>query len=162
MTYDPQTYSSYELSWQLHSKAGNQSFQAGMYADAQQAYRKAISLAELMLMTAKQERRHPEAIHAYVIACHNLADNLLKSDDVPAAETTMQQALDQVIDLMCSTQYSQCLRFEAAKALKMVSLKAYEFYQQLEQSDKAQAVVQKATEQAQQFFSQLQPKPLSA
>ncbi|QUY42858.1 tetratricopeptide repeat protein [Acaryochloris marina] len=161
MTYDPQIYSSYELGWQLHSKAGNQSFQAGRYAEARQAYRKAISLAELMLMTAKKERHHPEAIHAYVISCHNLADNSLKSDEVQAAETTMQQALAQVIDLMYSTQYSQCLRFEAAKALEMVSLKAYELYQNLGQSDKAQAVFELAAEQAQTFFSQMQPHSLS-
>ncbi|WP_299487464.1 hypothetical protein [Acaryochloris sp. IP29b_bin.137] len=160
MVYDPQTYSSYEMGWQLHSKAGNQRFQAGLYTDALQAYRKAISLAELMLMTAKQERHHPEAVHAYVIACHNLADNLLKLEDIPAAETTMQQALEQVIDLMVASQYSRCLRLEAAKALKMVSLKAYAFYQHLGQPAKAHAVFQQAADQAQQFFGPRQPQSL--
>ncbi|WP_299403077.1 hypothetical protein [Acaryochloris sp. IP29b_bin.148] len=161
MTYDPQTFTSYELGWQLHSKAGNQQFQAQSYPEALQAYRRAMSLAELMLMTAKKERRHPEAIHAYVIACHNLADNLLKLGDLQTAETTMQQAFDQVTDLMYATQYSRCLRMEASKALKMVSLKAYEFYQHLEQPTKAQAVFQQAADQAQKFFSQMQPQSLS-
>lgn len=161
MTYDPQTYASYEMGWQLHSKAGNQRLQAGLYTEALQAYRKAIALAELMLMTAKQEQRHPEAIHAYVIACHNLADNLLKLGDIPAVETTLQQALDQVIDVMYATQYARCLRIEATKALKMVSLKTYEFYQHLEQPTKAQAVFQQAAEQTQKFFSQMQPQSLS-
>ncbi len=162
MTYDHQNYMSYEMGWQLHSKAGNQKFQAHSYVDSLQAYRRAMALAELMLKTAKNERRHPEAIHAYVIACHNLADNLLKIEDTQAAEVTMQQAFDQVIDVMFSHQYSQCLRMEASKALKMVSLKAYEFYQHLGQPKQAQAVFQKAAEQAQRFFSTLQPQSLSA
>lgn len=162
MTYDPQTYESYEMGWQLHSKAGNQQYQANSYPESLQAYRKAMALAELMLMTAKNERRHPEAIHAYVIACHNLADNLLKTEDAQAAEVTMQQAFDQVIDVMFTHQYSQCLRMEASKALKMVSLKAYEFYQHLGQPEQAQAVFQKAAEQAQRFYWKLQPQSLSA
>lgn len=160
MSYDPQTYSSYEMNWQLHSQAGNQCFQAGSHLEALQAYRKAIALAELMLMTAKKERRHPEAIHAYAIACHNLADNLVKLEDLHVAETTMQQALDQVVDLMYATQYSQCLRIEAAKTLKMVSLKIYEFYQRLGQPDKAYKVFSQASELAQTFFSQIQPRLL--
>lgn len=160
MTYDPQTYSSYEMGWQLHSKAGNQRLQASMYAEALQAYRKAIALAELMLMIAKQERCHPEAIHAYGVASHNLADNLLKLGDIQAAETTMQQVLEQVIELMHATQYSRCLRIEAAKALKMVSLKAYAFYQHLGQPAKAHAVFEKAAEQTQTFYSQIQSQSL--
>lgn len=161
MSYDPQIYSSYEMNWQLHSQAGNQCLLAGSHLEALQAHRKAIALAELMLMTAKKERRHPEAIHAYVIACHNLADNLVKLEDLHVAETTMQQALDQVVDLMHTTQYSQCLRIEAAKALKMVSLKVYEFYQRLGQHDKAGRVFEQNTELAQKFFSQIQPRLLS-
>lgn len=161
MAYDPQIYSSYELNWQLHTQAGNQCLLAGSYLEALQAYRKAIALAELMLMTAKKERRHPETIHAYVTACHNLADNLVKLEDYQVAENTMQQALDQVVDLMHATQYSQCLRIEAAKALKIVSLKVYEFYLRLGQQDKARRVFEQNAELAQMFFSQIQPRLLS-
>ena len=161
MAYDPQTYSSYEMNWQVHSNAGNQCFQAGSYLDALQAYRKAIALAELMLMAAKNDRRHPEAIHSYVMTCYKLADNLVKLEDIPVAETTMRQALDQVIDLICTTQYSQCLRLEAAKALEMLSLKIYEFYQHLGQPDKAHIVSEQASELAQKCFSQIQPQSVS-
>ena len=132
MSYDPQTYTSYEMGWQLHSKAGNHQFQSGLYAESLHAYRQAIALAELMLAIAQNERRHPEAIHAYVISGHNLADSLLQLGERQTAETAMQQALDQVIELMFAAHYSRCLRVEAAKALKMVSLKAYEFHQHLE------------------------------
>ncbi|MBW4435241.1 MAG: DUF2753 family protein [Pelatocladus maniniholoensis HA4357-MV3] len=121
MEGDHNCYESRELNWQLYTKTGNQRMQAKLYQEAQQAYQQAVDLANSLLSQAKHTATNPDTIHLYVVSCHNLADCFLAMGDAGQAEAILQQAYTEIIDTMNQSSFSMELRFEALKALKMVS-----------------------------------------
>ena len=149
-------YESRELNWQLYTKAGNQRMQANLYQEAQFAYQQALNLANSLLEEAKHTATHPDAIHPYVVSCHNLADCFLGMEDAQQAQAILQQAYTETINTMNQSNFSMELRFEALKALKMVSYQMHKFYQEQNQVADAQKVMQDAIAQGKVFLAQFQ------
>ncbi|NJR63380.1 MAG: hypothetical protein HC769_34140 [Cyanobacteria bacterium CRU_2_1] len=147
------SYEARELQWQLYTKAGNQRMQANLYHEAQQAYNRALELAHLLLEEAKASSRHADAIHPYVISCHNLADSWLNLADVPQAEMLLRQAFDRVIQIMTDQGLPHPLRLEAFKALKAVSFEIDSFYRKLDQVAQAERIFERAIALAQDFLA---------
>ena len=87
------SYESNELNWQLYSKAGNQKMQAKLYQEAQLTYQQANNIADRLLEEAKQTATHSDAIHPYVVSCHNLADCFLQMGNAQQAEVTSSASL---------------------------------------------------------------------
>ncbi|MDF5721432.1 MAG: hypothetical protein PUP91_13325 [Rhizonema sp. PD37] len=150
------SYESNELNWQLYSKAGNQQMQAKLYQEAQQTYQLANDIANRLLEEAKQTATHCDAIHPYVVSCHNLADCFLQMGNAQQAEVTLQQGYNTVLSVMNEANFAQDLRSEAFQALKMISLEMHRFYQEQGQVTSAENVMQDAVEQAKVFLAQLQ------
>jgi tetratricopeptide (TPR) repeat protein len=146
-------YELHELQWQLYTKAGNQRMQANLYLEAQQAYNRAFGFAQLLLEEAKINGSHSDAIHPYVVSCHNLADNWLSLKNIQQAETTLQQAFNQVVQIMNDHCLSNSLRLEAFKALRAVSFEIDAFYRNLDQVAQAEATFQRSIALAQNFLA---------
>jgi tetratricopeptide (TPR) repeat protein len=149
------SYEARELQWQLYTKAGNQLMQASLYSEAQQAYHQALALADSLLEEAKVSSQHTDAIHPYVVSCHNLADSWLNLANVPQAEKVLLQAFDQVVEVMNHTCLSSSLRLEAFKALKAVSFEIDGFYRKLDQVAQAEEIFERAIALSQVFLAQL-------
>ncbi|PMB14687.1 DUF2753 family protein [Fischerella thermalis] len=156
MQGDQNCYESHEWNWQLYTKTGNQRMQANLYQEAQQAYQQAVDLAKSLLSQAKHTATHPDAIHVYVVSCHNLADCFLAMGDARQAEAILQQAYTEIIDTMNQSSFSKDLRFEALKALKIASCEMHSFYQQQNQLTSANKVMQDAIASAKVFLAQFQ------
>ncbi|NJR38640.1 MAG: hypothetical protein HC781_07065 [Leptolyngbyaceae cyanobacterium CSU_1_4] len=71
--------------------------------------------------------------------------------DVPQAEKILQQAFNQVIQVMNNECLSSSLRWEAFKALKAVSFEIDAFYRQLGQVAQAEETFGRAIALAQDF-----------
>ncbi len=147
------SYEACELQWQLYTKAGNQQMQANLYQEAQQTYQQAMKLAQLMLEEAKSNAIHPDAIHPYVVSCHNLTDCWLNLNEFPQAEQAVRQAFDQVIQVMTNQSLPHSLRLEAFKALKVVSFEIDRFYRTLNQTAQAEEFFERAIALAQEFLA---------
>jgi tetratricopeptide (TPR) repeat protein len=148
------SYEANELQWQLYTKAGNQRMQANLYLEAQQAYNQAMKLAHLMLEEARSSTNHPEAIHPYVVSCHNLADCWLDLGNVTQAERILQQVFHQVVQVMNNIDVPDLLRLEAFKALKVVSFEIQGFYRNLDQLTQAEHIFEQGLTLAQEFLDQ--------
>ena len=147
-------YEARELQWKLYTKAGNHRMQENLYLEAQQAYNQALELAHLLLEEAKSSNSHSDAIHPYVISCHNLADSWLNLENVQQAEMVLQQAFHQVIQVMNNGGLPESLRLEAFKALRAVSFEMDRFYRKLNQVAQAEEAFERATILAQDFLAQ--------
>lgn len=154
MALPQDSYEARELQWQLYTKAGNQRMQANLYREAQQAYQQALQLAHLLLEEAKINTTHPDAIHPYVVSCHNLTDCWLNLNDISQAEKVIQQAFDQVIQIMTDRSLPNPLRLEAFKALKAVSFEIDSFYRSLNQVAQAEELFERSIALAQEFLAQ--------
>ena len=91
MKLSQDSYEARELQWKLYTKSGNHRMQENLYLEAQQAYNQALELAHLLLEEAQSSNNHSDAIHPYVISCHNLADSWLNLANVQQAEMVLQQ-----------------------------------------------------------------------
>jgi len=151
MEPDISSYEGRELNWQLCTKMGNLKIEANLYAEAQGWYQQALELAQLMLEEAMQGETHPDAIHPYVVSCHNRADIYLHLGNVQEAEAVLQQTYNQVVEIMGNSSLSDTLRFESFQALKMVAFEMNRFYCDLNQVAKAQEILSYAAQQV-QFF----------
>jgi tetratricopeptide (TPR) repeat protein len=148
------SYTSHELQWQFYTRVGNQKMQGSLYQEARQAYEQAMELAQLLLEEAKVSGSHPDAIHPYVVACHNLADSWLNLGNAKQAETILRQSFEQVVQVMSDRALPNLLKLEAFKALKMVSFEIDGFYRKLNQIARAEEVFNRAIAFAQDFMSQ--------
>ncbi len=151
MEPDISSYEGRELNWQLCTKMGNLKIEANLYAEAQGWYQQALELAQLMLAEAMQGETHPDAIHPYVVSCHNRADIYLHLGNVQEAEAVLQQTYNQVVEIMGNSSLSDTLRFESFQALKMVAFEMNRFYCDLNQVAKAQEILSYAAQKV-QFF----------
>ncbi|WAL62160.1 DUF2753 family protein [Thermocoleostomius sinensis] len=156
MALPQDSYEARELQWQLYTKTGNQRMQANLYHEAQQAYHQAWELAEWLLEKAEKNATHPDAIHLYVVSCHNLADNWLTLGDAQQAEMILRKAFDRVIQIMTDKGSSNPRRLEAFKALKAISFEIDSFYRKLGQIARAEQTFERAITLAQDFLAQFE------
>jgi tetratricopeptide (TPR) repeat protein len=156
MALPQDSYEAREWQWQLYTKAGNQRMQANLYHEAQQAYHQALELADLLLEEARKNATHPDAIHPYVVSCHNLADSWLTLRNVQQAEMILRQAFDRVIQIMTNECLPHSLRLEAFKALKAVSFEIDSFYRELNQVTQAEQMFERSIALAQDFLAQFE------
>jgi tetratricopeptide (TPR) repeat protein len=102
--------------------------QEHLYVEAQGWYQQAIELAQSMLEEAMRGETHPDAIHPYVVSCHNRADVYFQLGNIQEAEAVLQQTYNQVVEIMGNSSLSDTLRFESFQALKMVAYEMNRFY----------------------------------
>jgi tetratricopeptide (TPR) repeat protein len=156
MELNPDIYADCELRWQMYTKAGNQRMQANLYQEAQQAYTRALELACLLLEETKSNTIHADAIHPYVVSCHNLMDSWLSLGNVEQAEVILKQAYTQVVQMMTDENLPDLIRLEAFQALKLVSFEMDAFYRKQGQADQAEKLFAQASQLAQDFLTQLE------
>ena len=161
MTLPQDSYESRELQWQIYTKTGNQRVQSNSYHEAHQAYCRALELAELLLEEAKNNATHPDAIHPYVVSCHNLADNWLILENVQQAEMILRQAFDRVIGMMTDEGLPNPHKLEVFKALKAVSFEINSFYRKLDQVTQAEEFFERSIALAQDFLAHFEFPPTS-
>jgi tetratricopeptide (TPR) repeat protein len=159
MALPQDSYEAHELQWQLYTKAGNQRMQAKLYHEAQQAYDRALVLAERLLEKARNKATHPDAIHPYVVSCHNLADCYLTLGNAQQAEIILRQAFDRIIGMMTDEGSPNPHKLEAFKALKAVSFKINSFYRKLDQVTQAEEFFERSIVLAQNFLAHFEFPP---
>jgi tetratricopeptide (TPR) repeat protein len=159
MTLPQDSYKARELQWQLYTKAGNQRMQANLYHEAQQAYDRALKFAEWLLEEARNQAMYPDAIHPYVVSCHNLADCYLTLENVQQAEMILRQAFDRVIGIMTNECSPNPHKLEAFKALKAVSFEINSFYRKLDQVTQAEEFFERSIALAQDFLAHFEFPP---
>lgn len=155
MEQDLTSYEGRELNWQLCTKAGNLKMEERLYAEAQTWYKQAIELAQLMLEEAMQGSTHPDAIHPYVVSCHNRADVYLQLGNIQEAETVFQQTYDRVVEIVENSSLSDALRLESFQALKMIAFEMNRFYCELDRADLAQEIMSKTAQKLQLYRGQI-------
>lgn len=153
MELSQDSYEVCELQWQFYTKAGNQQMQANLYPKAQQYYSRALELAHLLLKEAQRDSVHPDAIHPYVVSCHNLAESWLKLDDAQQAEMILCQVFNRVSQILADGDSPNPLRLEALKALKAVSYEMEHFYRSLDRLDRAKEMFERANAVAETFLA---------
>ena len=161
MELSQDSYEVCELQWQFYTKAGNEQMQAHLYQKAQQYYSRAQELAHLLLEEAQRDRTHPDAIHPYVVSCHNLADSWLKLDDAQQAEMILCQVFNRVSQILTDGDLPNPLRLEALKALKAVSYEMEHFYRSLDRVDRAREMFDRANTVAEKFLASFDESGMS-
>jgi tetratricopeptide (TPR) repeat protein len=154
MAPSPDSYEACELQWKIYTKTGNQRMQAKLYQEARQDYHQALELAYKLLEEARHYAGCPDAIHPYVISCHNLADSWLSLGNAQQAEIVRQQAFERVTEIMTDEDLPKPLRLQAFKALRVVSVEIDCFYRNLNQIDRAEETTGRAIAIAQDFMAQ--------
>jgi tetratricopeptide (TPR) repeat protein len=154
MAPSPDSYEACELQWKIYTKTGNQRMQTNLYQEAQQDYNQALELAYKLLEEARHHADRPEAIHPYVISCHNLADSWLSLGNAEQAEMVRRQAFERVTQIMTDEGLPKPLRLEAFKALRVVSIEIDYFYRNLNQTNRAEETIGRAIAIAQDFMAQ--------